>query len=60
MEIFQPAFPPKIGYVEVETDGVRQYVKVETEDSERISALESENAALQDTIDLLTLAILEG
>ncbi|SMC80431.1 hypothetical protein [Papillibacter cinnamivorans] len=39
--MFIPLLPPKSGYVEVEIDESRKYKKILTEETEKISALES-------------------
>ena len=62
---------PGLDVVEVECVPARVQVNVDKyidgefvyenpSDDERITALETENAALQETVDLLTIALLEG
>ena len=48
--ISRPTLPPRAGYVEIETDGVRQYKKIETEQDIEINALKT---AQSDTDALL-------
>ena len=40
MAISRPILPPKKGYVEVEVDGKRVYKKIETEQDQRMKAIE--------------------
>jgi hypothetical protein len=48
--IHDPQLPPRAGYVEVETDGVRQYQKIETEQDKQIAAVVQENATLREQL----------
>lgn len=49
---FRPMLPPRVGYIEVEIDGVRQHKKIEPEKSptldERLEAAELALLALLD------------
>jgi uncharacterized protein YaaN involved in tellurite resistance len=42
-----PTLPPKVGYIEIDTNGVRSYQKIETEIDERITLLEQKSATLE-------------
>ena len=43
MGAFRPFLPPKAGYIEVEADGARQYQRIESEDADRLAALEAQS-----------------
>lgn len=54
MIIHNATLPPKVGYVEVEENGIRVYKKVETSESKSIEALQTENELLKAQLQAAT------
>ena len=47
MKPFRPMLPPRPGFIEYDDNGVRRYRKIETDEEERLAALEEKMIELE-------------